>query len=180
MANQLTALRLLLVVPVTWSIVDPLFIRPWLLLLLLVLAIASDLLDGIVARKLNTASAQGQLFDHTADFLFVTSGLAAAAYAELLHPLLPILIAVAFSQYVLDSRYLFKQKHLHLSFLGRWNGILYFVPIVLIAVSRMEFIAQLEPILLILISILGYGLILSTLASIIDRTITPIIKSNLP
>ena len=180
MANLFTALRLLLAVPVAWSIIDPQFIRPWLLLLLLVLAIASDLLDGIVARKLNTASAQGQLFDHATDFLFVVSGLAAAAYAKLLHPLLPILVAVAFSQYVLDSRFLFKQKHLHLSFLGRWNGILYFVPIVLIAVSRMEFIAQREPVLLLLISMFGYGLILSTLASIVDRAFAAITKSNLP
>lgn len=180
MANLFTSLRLLLVVPVAWSIIDPQFIRPWLLLSLLVLAIASDLLDGIVARKLNTASAQGQLFDHATDFLFVVSGLSAAAYAKLLHPLLPILIAVAFSQYVLDSRYLFKQKHLRLSFLGRWNGILYFVPIVLIAVSRMEFIAQREPVLLLLISMFGYGLILSTLASIVDRAFAAITKSNLP
>ena len=180
MAHLLTTLRLLLVVPVAWSIIDPQFIRPWLLLLLLVLAIASDLLDGIVARKFNTASAQGQLFDHTTDFLFVVSGLAAAAYANLLHPILPILIAVAFSQYVLDSRYLFKQKHLHLSFLGRWNGILYFVPIVLIAVSRMEFLAHREPVLLLLTCILGYGLILSTLASIVDRAFAAIIKSNVP
>ena len=180
MAHLLTALRLLLVVPVAWSILDPQFIHPWLLLLLLVLAIASDLLDGIVARKLDTATAQGQLFDHTTDFLFVVSGLAAAAYANLLQPLLPILIAVAFSQYVLDSRFLYKQRHLHLSFLGRWNGILYFVPIVLIAVSRMEFIAQREQVLLLLISVFGYGLILSTLASIVDRAFAAITKSNVP
>ena len=180
MANLLTALRLLLAVPVVWSIIDPQFIRPWLLLLLLVIAIASDLLDGLVARKFNTASTQGQLFDHMTDFLFVVSGLTAAAYANLLHPLLPILIAVAFAQYVLDSRFLFKQKHLRLSSLGRWNGVLYFVPIVAIAVSRMGFMAQLEQELRLLISVFGYGLILSTLASIVDRAFAAIKKSNSP
>jgi len=173
MANLLTTLRLLLLVPVTWSIVDPLFIRPWLLLLLIILAIASDVLDGIVARKLNTASAKGQLFDHSTDFLFVSSGLAAAAYAQLLHPALPILIVLAFCQYILDSRYLFKQKNLRMSFLGRWNGIFYFVPLVLIALSRQEFIKQFEPALLRLISVFAYALILSTFASIIDRIISP-------
>ena len=178
MANLLTVLRLLLAVPVAWSIMDPQFIRPWLLLTLLVIAITSDLLDGIVARKLNTVSAQGQLLDHTTDFLFVVSGLAAAAYAGLLSPLLPILVAVAFTQYVLDSRYLFKQKHLRLSFLGRWNGILYFVPIVAIAVSRMEFIAPHEPLLLLLISVFGWCLIVSTLASIVDRAFAAIKKGD--
>jgi len=178
MANLLTMLRLLLVIPVTWSIANPLFIRPEMLLVLLVLAIASDVLDGIVARKLNTASAQGQLFDHTTDFLFVTGGLAAAAFTQLLHPLLPVLIIIAFSQYILDSRYLFKLKHLRMSYLGRWNGIFYFVPIVLIAISRMEFMAYFEALLLELISLLSYGLILSTLASIVDRTIAPITKNN--
>ena len=180
MANLLTTLRLLLAIPVAWSITDPQFIGPWLLLLLLVLAIASDLLDGRVARKRNTASTQGQLFDHATDFLFVVSGLAAAAYTQLVPVLLPVLIAVAFSQYVLDSRFLFKQKHLRLSFLGRWNGILYFVPIVLIALSRLEFMAQLEQALLLLISGLGYGLILTTLASIADRAFAAIKNGNSP
>ncbi len=180
MANLLTVLRLLMAVPVAWSIIDPQFIPPWLLLLLLVLAIASDLLDGIVARKRKTASAQGQLLDHTADFLFVVSGLAAAAYAQLVPVLLPMLIAVAFTQYVLDSRFLFKQKHLRLRLLGRWNGILYFVPIVLIAVSRLAFVAPGEQVLLQLITIFGYGLILSTLASIVDRAFAVITSANSP
>ncbi len=45
-------------------------------------------------------------FDHVTDFIFVTSGLAGLAIAGNISPLLPVLIAVAFSQYVLDSYFI--------------------------------------------------------------------------
>ena len=59
------------------------------------------------------------LFDHGTDFIFVTS-----RTVRTLHhrsdraSLLPLLIVVAFSQYVLDSYYLSKQKQLRMSFPG--------------------------------------------------------------
>ena len=56
MANLLTAIRLLLIVPVTWSLADPLIIQGQVLLLLIFVAIATDYFDGIVARATQTAS----------------------------------------------------------------------------------------------------------------------------
>lgn len=172
-ANLLTALRLLLVIPVAWSCADPERFPSAALLLMIALAIATDFFDGKVARYMNTASAKGQLFDHTTDFLFVTSGLFGAAYAGVLTPWLPILIVLAFAQYVADSYFLYRQKHLKMSFLGRWNGVFYFAPLLLIAVSRLETLAFLAPIIGVLLLALVYALCLSTLASIIDRAIAP-------
>ena len=110
MANLLTAIRLLLIIPVAWAIANPEFIPASILLLLILIAIVTDYFDGIVARATNTTSARGQLFDHGTDFLFVTSGLSGAAFADVVSPVLPALIIIAFSQYVLDSYFLFHQK----------------------------------------------------------------------
>jgi phosphatidylglycerophosphate synthase len=173
MANLLTGLRLLLVVPGTLAFAQPEFMTPLLLLTLVGIAIVTDFCDGIVARRTGTASPRGQLFDHTTDFLFVTSGLTGAAIAGQVTAALPLVIVVAFSQYVLDSHFLYREKQLHMSFLGRWNGVLYFVPLVLIAVSRLDWLAGVAEISSSLISILGYLLVLSTIASIVDRAIAP-------
>ena len=174
MANLLTGLRLLLIVPVSWALGVPGSVPTWLLLLMLVLAIATDYFDGIVARNLGTASARDMLFDHTTDFLLVTSGLFAIAHLGIVPQLLPALIVVAFSQYVLDSYLLFRQKHLRMSYLGRWNGILYFVPLVAVAMARLESLAPVAPLVLTLTTGFGYVLIVSTLASIADRAIAPL------
>ncbi len=173
MANLLTGLRLLLAVPATLAFAQPEFISAPLLLALMVLVIATDFLDGTVARRGGTASPRGQLFDHTTDFLFVTSGLAGAAIAGRVPAALPILIAVAFSQYVLDSYLLHREKRLRMSFLGRWNGIFYFVPLVLIAVSRFDFGAGVVEGLSTLIVGLSYLLLFTTVASIVDRAVAP-------
>ena len=173
LANLLTALRLLLAVPAALAFAQPEFMTPLLLLSLVGVAIATDFGDGIVARRTGTASPRGQLFDHTTDFLFVTSGLTGAAIAGQVTVALPIVIVVAFSQYVLDSYFLHRKKQLHMSFLGRWNGMFYFVPLVLIAVSRLDLVAGVAEPLSTLIGLLSYLLVLSTVVSIVDRLIAP-------
>jgi len=178
MANLLTGLRLLLIIPVSWGFAIPGALSPWLVFILILLAIATDLLDGIVARRLGTASARGMLFDHTTDFLFVTSGLAALAYIHIIPPFLPILIVIAFSQYVLDSYFLFRQKQLRMSFLGRWNGVLYFVPLVTYAVAALHMLPVFTEVLLQITTWTGYCLIVTTVASVVDRVLAPLRQSR--
>ncbi len=95
-------------------------------------AVASDILDGVVARRRGTVSALGGILDHTADAIFVTVTLWAIAYQEAhagvdaVPGILPLFIALAFLQYLLDSRVL-AGKPLRTSRLGRINGIAYFV-----------------------------------------------------
>ena len=178
MANLLTAIRLLLVIPVAMAIANASLFASWFLLALIVIAIASDYFDGKVARSLNTASARGMLFDHSTDFIFVTTALFALSTIGLSSVLLPLLIVVAFSQYVLDSYYLFKQKQLRMSFLGRWNGIFYFVPIVLVATSRLSIFEQTQNYFDLAIVYFNYALAVSTLASIVDRAIAPMLQKK--
>ncbi len=87
-------------------------------------------------------------------------------------PLLPVLIPVAFGQYVIDSYVWHRQRQLRASRLGRWNGILYFVPLVLIAASRLGLPGAAS--LLPAAGVLGYVLVASTVVSVIDRATTPV------
>ena len=174
MAHALTAARLLLVAPVAVAFARPQFLDPSVVLVLLCVAITTDYWDGRVARMRDTASAKGQLFDHGTDFVFVTAALAGAAMAGLVTPILPVLIIIAFGQYVLDSHLLYRQKQLRMSVVGRWNGILYFVPLVVIAVSRLGLARDAASFLTLAVGGIGYGLAASTVVSVVDRTVAPI------
>jgi phosphatidylglycerophosphate synthase len=138
MAHAITSVRLLAVAPAAWAFSRAHGVSAWLLVMLVAAAIISDYVDGIVARRTGTASPRGMLFDHTTDFLFVTSGLGGASVAGLVPLVLPVLIVVAFSQYVLDSYLLHRQRQLRMSYLGRWNGILYFAPLAMIAIASLH------------------------------------------
>ena len=86
---------------------------------------------------------------------------------------------MAFGQYVVDSYVWSRRRQLRASLLGRWNGILYFVPLVLIAVARL--FAPSSPLAAFLLKtarVLGYVLSISTVASMIDRGTTPSIRSQ--
>lgn len=169
MAHALTAARLLLVAPVALAFARPAFLDPRVLVVLLLVAIATDYWDGRVARMTETASPGGQLFDHGTDFVFVTAALAGAAMAGLVTPVLPVLIVIAFGQYVGDSYLLHRRKRLRMSVIGRWNGILYFLPLVVLSVSRLRLLGDAVSFLTLTVGALGYALVASTMVSIIDR-----------
>jgi len=172
MANALTAVRLALVLPAAVAFARPELLAPGVVAVLLSVAIASDYLDGPVARMSGTASAKGQLFDHTTDCLFVTGGLTGAAWSGVVTPLLPVLIPIAFGQYVVDSYVWHRRRQLRASRLGRWNGILYFVPLVLIGVSRLDVPGLAASVLLPAAGALAYALVASTVVSVLDRATT--------
>ncbi len=168
-ADLLTSVRLVLALPLAVAFARPDFMSAGLVALLLGVAIATDYFDGMVARRRGTASSSGQLFDHSTDCLFVTTGLAGAAVADLVPLVLPVLITVAFGQYVFDSYWVHCQKRLRLSGIGRWNGVLYFVPLVLLAAARLEVGRDVTSVLTLTALAASYALGASTVISIIDR-----------
>ena len=169
MAHLLTGVRLVLAWPLAVAFARPDFLSAGLLVGLLGLAIATDYVDGVVARWRGTASAGGQLFDHGTDFLFVTTGLTGAVMVGLVPLVLPILVTVAFSQYVFDSYWVHRQKRLRMSGIGRWNGVLYFVPLVLLAGARLEVGSDATSVFTLTARVGSYALVASTTISIIDR-----------
>jgi len=122
-ANALSALRLGAAAPLAWAVAAG---HAQLAALLYALAVATDLLDGRVARRFREASAFGGLLDHGADALTVVCGLGALAWRGAVPALLPAVVALAFLQYALDSGAL-AGRRLRASALGRANGIAYFI-----------------------------------------------------
>ena len=82
---------------------------------------------------------------------------------------LPLLVAAAFIQYVADSWWLHGEKRLRMSALGRWNGIGYFVPLVVLAAAPLEVIPGQAAALTPLAGISAWVLVASTVVSMIDR-----------
>ena len=172
MAHLITAVRLLLVVPSAWVFAGGAPGGSYLPALFVALAVATDVADGMVARARGTASPAGMLLDHTSDFLFVTASLAGGTAAGVIPIALPVLIVIAFAQYVIDSYFLHRHKALRMSRLGRRNGALYFVPLAVLAVAWLPFVppGAREP-LGGLAGVVSWALVLSTLASIADRAL---------
>lgn len=149
------------------------FITVWngywyLAVTILWIAIATDVLDGYLARKFDQVSPIGGTLDHGSDALFVTLTLAAHTNHDYAPLALVLIIPVAFTQYLLDSDSL-AGKPLRASQLGRYNGISYFVfagwPI-------MQKTLGLTVIPFDLFIWIGWGLVLTTVISMIDRLVT--------
>src|SRR5215472_5988738 len=164
MANALTAVRLLLVAPFVFLMAQGDQRSAIFALVVWVLALITDFLDGPIARRRGTVTAWSGTFDHTCDFLFVTSGLFAGALRGAFPWILPALITAAFFQYVIDSYWVHGHTKLRGSQLGRYNGILYFVPSAMDILIRLGF-RFLHPLLTILV----WLLVLSTLVSMSQR-----------
>ena len=139
---------------------------------LFALAVATDLLDGRVARRFGESSPLGGLLDHATDATFVTAGLGALAFRGEVPGLLPVLVALSFVQYALDSRRLSPEPGgpalLRASSLGRFNGIAYFVPLGAAVVRDALGLGWPGP---GLVHALGGVLVATTLLSMADRAL---------
>ena len=169
-ANALTALRLAAAPACAVAVVCQ---AHGLALALFALAVATDLVDGRVARHYGESSPLGGLLDHATDATFVSLGCFALAIRGEAPWLLPVLIAAAFLQYVVDSRAGAKRAAapatgwaLRASSLGRWNGIGYFV-LLGIPVVRDGLSIGWPP--TVWVQSIGWALVLSTVISMIDR-----------
>ena len=89
LANGLSLLRLAFAAPLAVFMARADFDAAAWCALLIAFAIASDLADGPIARRLGTESARGRALDHTADFATVTLSLFAASTRAALPWLLP-------------------------------------------------------------------------------------------
>jgi len=175
MANALTAVRLLLVIPFAFFMARGDARSAVFALVVWAVALLTDFLDGPIARRRGTMTALSGTFDHASDFLFVTSGIFAGAVRGAFPWILPILITAAFAQYVIDSYWIHRRTKLRGSKLGRYNGMLYFVPTCMDILSRLG-AHFLKPMLTILV----WTLVLSTLASIGQRLMFRRLPEHLP
>jgi phosphatidylglycerophosphate synthase len=161
-ANALTALRLLAAPALAAAICAG---ESGAALAIYALAVVSDFADGWVARRYGEASPLGGFMDHAVDAAFVSSGCAALALSGVLPALLPLLIALAFAQYAIDSR-VGTSRPLRASSLGRWNGIAYYVAVAVPLIRDGLGLGWPAP---AAVRALGWLLVASTLLSMADR-----------
>ena len=173
MANALTALRLLLALPAGLALASGAASAPMIAAVAIIVAIATDLIDGTLARRLGTSTALGGTFDHATDCIFVVCGMAGGVARGVMPWVLPVLVAVAFAQYSIDSYWLHRERlpraqsrGLRASRLGRYNGILYFTPICGDTLVRLG-MTFLGP----AVTLVCWLLVASTCASIAERLI---------
>jgi cardiolipin synthase len=164
LANCISSLRLFMAPALVYLLWQGLFL--WSLLLMLG-ALISDVADGAVARKLNQVTNIGGLLDHGSDALLVLSGLVVFAAFGVIPWALPILVVIAFAQYVWDSGSL-QRAPLRASSIGKLNGMMYFAFVILL-IAREAFFLPIPN--AAATSYLAWGLVLSTLVSITDRLI---------
>lgn len=131
------------------------------------LVVLTDVLDGRIARRRHQTSSLGTVLDHGSDALFVTAVCALCAYLGLLPLVLPVLIAIAFIQYLFGSKALVGAG-LRPSAIGRFNGIAYFV--IVGGAIVVHHYARL-PVMVTALRVLGWLLVATTLLSIVERAI---------
>jgi cardiolipin synthase len=99
-----------------------------------ILGAASDFIDGRIARRLGTASGSGRWLDAIADVTFVLAAILCAAWAGEIPFYVPILIAISFSQYIIDSVVLGQPAAGPIkSRLGHWGGIVNYALVIVLA-----------------------------------------------
>ena len=101
-----------------------------------IVAAGSDFIDGRVARRLRVASGSGRWLDGIADVTFVLAALLSEAVAGAIPFYIPILIAVSFSQYAIDSVLIGPPAAGPIkSRLGHWGGIINYALVITLAIA---------------------------------------------
>ena len=122
LAAAVSAFRLVAALPLSYAVIA----GHWPAAALIFFAAAgSDFIDGPLARRRGIPRASGAFLDHGADAFFVAAGLGAFAWRGALPALLPILVVLAFGQYVWDSG-AHRGGALRGNTVGRINGIAYY------------------------------------------------------
>jgi phosphatidylglycerophosphate synthase len=98
-------------------------------------AAASDFFDGRTARRIGCANLFGQWLDCIADVVFVLTALTCESRGGAIPLYIPILIAVSFSQYAIDSILIRGSSVPLKSGLGHWGGIMNYVLVIVLALG---------------------------------------------
>ncbi len=160
--NMLSLSRIGFAAAIAWSLLRDL---PWLAPALFACAVATDFMDGALARRRRQVTALGTRLDHGSDALFVTALCATLAHLGVLPWLLPALIALAAFQYLFDSP---PRAALRASGIGRVNGIGYFV---IVGAAIVVHVYAPTPGNIAALNLFAWIAIVTTLASIAERAI---------
>jgi len=114
-ADAVSLSRVALLVPLVWNMIAR---SPWTLAILAAI-MASDLIDGPIARRLSAASSRGAFIDAVCDVLVVMSAAIAAGLSDARYAGLAALMAVAFLSY---GAFSLMNHNFAYTRLGRYSG----------------------------------------------------------
>jgi len=107
--------------------------RPALLGPIALAGAGSDFIDGRLARQTGYPDGFGRWLDAIADIVFVLTALTCEAHAGSIPAYIPVLIALSFAQYALDSVLIHGSATPVASRFGHWGGIINFVLLITLA-----------------------------------------------
>lgn len=160
--HVITSLRLVILPHLVYSINNQITLIAFALFLF---AIGTDLVDGYVARKLNSNSKLGGYLDVSFDFVFIAGIYLNFVINGIYSPLILFIIFGFFTQFIL-SNFLLKQTTYDP--IGKYYGSLLFGGIGLTLLFSNQ----------ITYDIVTYGIVISTLISLISRITYFIIGRN--
>ncbi len=115
-ADAVSLSRVVLLVPLGWFLIVG---SPWALAVLAAI-VASDLLDGPIARRLGTAGSRGALIDASSDVLVVMSASIAAGLMDARYMALAAVMSMAFLSYGAFSLIIGRFAYTRV---GRYDGV---------------------------------------------------------
>ena len=160
--NAITSLRLVALPHLAYSFNHQITLVAYALFLF---SIGTDLADGYVARKLNSTSKLGAYIDVTVDFLFI-SGMYLCFIINGIYSIWILLIIISFfAQFILSILYMKKTVY---DPIGKYYGGLLFggIGLTLLFPNQLTY------------DIVTYGIVISTLISLISRITYFIIRIN--
>ena len=160
--NAITSLRLVTLPHLVYSFNHQITLVTYALFLF---SIGTDIVDGYVARKLSSASKLGAYLDVTVDFLFISGMYLAFIIKGIYSPWILLIIVSVFIQFVLSSVYL---KQTIYDPIGKYYGSLLLGGIGLTLLFSNQLVY----------TIVTFGIVISTLASLICRLTYFLSKRN--
>ena len=118
--SVITGIRVILAPIFFLTIINNLLIYS---LIIFLLALVTDFLDGYISRKWDVCSSKGAYFDITADFILIMAGFSAFVIRDIYPFWIIIIIVSMFIQFIITS----KSKILVYDPVGKYYGVFLFI-----------------------------------------------------
>jgi len=146
--SVITGIRVILAPIFFLTIINNLLIYS---LIIFLLALVTDFLDGYISRKWDVCSSKGAYFDITADFILIMAGFSAFVIRDIYPFWIIIIIVSMFIQFIITS----KPKILVYDPVGKYYGVFLFIIIFLDLIINNSSINLLLVILIVIFTVIS-------------------------
>ena len=146
--SVITGIRVILAPIFFLTIINNLLIYS---LIIFLLALVTDFLDGYISRKWDVFSSKGAYFDITADFILIMAGFSAFVIRDIYPFWIIIIIVSMFIQFIITS----KSKILVYDPVGKYYGVFLFIIIFIDLIINNSSINLLLVILIVIFTVIS-------------------------